>query len=73
MRVSLAHTSNSSSQSVLMKSEDYPPVIVARDFGPSCFQTPSDYPWFTEKVEQSEECLYLNMWRPMNTQEEDRL
>lgn len=60
-------------RSVMMKSEDYPPVIVARDFGPSCFQTPSDYPWFTEKVEQSEECLYLNIWRPMQTHEEDRL
>ena len=60
-------------RSVMMKSGDYPPAIVARDFGPSCYQTPGDYPWFTEEVEQSEECLYLNIWRPMHTQEKDRL
>lgn len=52
-------------------------VIYATDFGPYCWQNPTndngdDIPYYNDQ-DQDEECLYLNIWRPKGTTPSSKL
>ena len=47
------------------------PYIDATQFGPYCWFS-LDMPWYNEQV-QSEDCLFLNIWRPIGTTPDSNL
>ena len=48
------------------------PYIDATNFGPYCYQSIDNLPFY-EDQEQSEDCLYLNIWRPRGTNPQSEL
>lgn len=58
---------------LLKDDKDYGGTFIdATDFGPFCWQSIQGMPYYDEQ-EQAEDCLFLNIWRPLGTTSSSKL